>query len=46
MKVIETGEDDGVYIAELNVDRLREYREHEVHGNAYRHPEKYVLLVD
>lgn len=37
---------EGVYIAELDLDQLRGYRECEVHGNAYRRPEKYSLLVD
>lgn len=37
---------EGIYIAELDLEQLRNYREHEVHGNAYRHPGKYQLLVD
>lgn len=37
---------EGVYVAELDLERLRGYRETEVHGNAYRHPKKYGLLVD
>lgn len=37
---------EGIYIAELDLDQLRHYRENEVHGNAYRHPQKYKLLVD
>lgn len=37
---------EGVFIAELDLDMLRGYREHEVHGNAYRRPEKYKLLID
>ena len=37
---------EGVYIAELDLERLRNYRESEVHGNAYRHPKKYGLLTD
>ncbi len=28
------------------MEQLRSYREKEVHGNAYRHPGKYGLLVD
>ncbi len=43
--ILEAGEEEGIYIAELNVDMLRKYREHEVHGNAYRHPDKYGILV-
>lgn len=37
---------EGIYIAELDLEQLRNYRETEVHGNAYRHPKKYVLLID
>lgn len=37
---------EGIYIAELNLDQLRGYRNEEVHGNAYRHPSKYKLLID
>lgn len=37
---------EGVYTAELDLEMLRKYRETEVHGNAYRRPEKYTLLVD
>ncbi len=37
---------EGVYIAELDLDMLRAYREMEVHGNAYRRPDKYKILLD
>ncbi|MDF2588523.1 MAG: Hydrolase, carbon-nitrogen family [Anaerocolumna sp.] len=43
--VIEAGEREGIYIADFDVEAIREYRSREVHGNAYRHPEKYSLLV-
>jgi len=36
---------EGIYIAKLNLEQLRRYRESEVHGNAYRHPYKYKLLT-
>ena len=44
--IIEAGEVEGIYIADFPVDEIREYRNHEVHGNAYRHPLKYKLLID
>ncbi len=44
--IMDAGEEAGIYYAELDVARLREYRTKEVHGNAYRHPEKYALLTD
>lgn len=44
--IIEAGEEEGIYIAEFLLDEIRDYRSREVHGNAYRHPKKYSLLVD
>jgi predicted amidohydrolase len=43
--IIEAGEREGIYIADFPVDEIREYRSREVHGNAYRHPKKYSLLI-
>ncbi|MGN0376978.1 MAG: carbon-nitrogen hydrolase family protein [Suilimivivens sp.] len=43
--IIEAGEREGIYMADFPVDELREYRSREVHGNAYRHPQKYKLLL-
>jgi len=39
--ILEAGEEEGIYMAELDLDMLRTYRASEVHGNAYRRPEKY-----
>ncbi|MGN0342736.1 MAG: carbon-nitrogen hydrolase family protein [Roseburia sp.] len=44
--ILEAGEEEGIYIAELDMKMLRDYRQREVHGNAYRRPEKYGLLLD
>lgn len=44
--VFEAGEEEGIFMVELDVDMLREYREHEVHGNAYRRPQKYGILLE
>lgn len=43
--LLQAGGDEGVYLAELDVAQLRRYRETEVHGNAYRRPTKYRLLL-
>ncbi len=43
--IIEAGEREGIYIADFPVDEIREYRRREVHGNAYRRPRKYKLLI-
>ena len=45
MCILETGEEAGVCLAELDLDALRDYRGTEVFGNAYRHPEKYRELI-
>lgn len=37
---------EGVFVAELDVERLRAYRNSEVHGNAYRRLEIYGMLTD
>ncbi len=38
--------EEGLFIAQINLEELRRYRKTEVHGNAYRHPEKYKMLLD
>ena len=43
--IIEAGEEEGVYIAEFYMDRIRAYRERETWGNAFRKPKKYGLLI-
>ena len=44
--ILEADGREGIYVAELDMDMLRAYRASEVHGNAYRHPQKYHLLTD
>lgn len=44
--VIEAGEREGIYIADFPIEDIREYRRREVHGNAFRRPEKYGLMTD
>ena len=44
--ILQADENEGVYVADLNLERLRRYRAEEVHGNAYRRPKKYGLLTD
>ncbi len=43
--LIEAGEREGIYLADFPMDEMRAYRSREVHGNAYRRPEKYHLLI-
>lgn len=44
--VLEAGGEEGIYQAVFDLEVLRQYRENEVHGNAYRHPKKYRLLTE
>lgn len=44
--LMEAGEAEGIYLADFDMDMLRSYRAAEVHGNAYRRPECYGLLLD
>ena len=44
--ILQAGEEEGVYIARLDLGQLRAYRACEAHGNAWRHPKKYGLLVE
>lgn len=46
MCVLQAGGAEGIYLAELDLEQLRRYRESEVHGNAFRRPKKYGLLID
>ncbi len=39
------GEAEGIHIAELDLDRLREYRRSGTWGNAFRRPDRYGILA-
>ena len=43
--ILDAGEEEGIYLAYFPLSQMRKYRETEVHGNAFRRPEKYGLLV-
>jgi predicted amidohydrolase len=43
--ILEAGEAEGIYLAEFDMEKLREYRNREAWGNAYRKPKKYSLLI-
>ncbi len=45
MCIFEAPGGEGVYLAEIDLDMLREYRANEVMGNKYRHPGKYGILI-
>lgn len=43
--IVEAGEKEGVYMAEVDLARLRAYRGREIWGNTYRKPRSYGLLT-
>lgn len=44
--LLEADEQEGIYMVNMPLDEIRDYRNNEVHGNAYRHPQKYKILVE
>lgn len=46
MLVSETGDEEGVFLAELDVDMLRKYRKYEMGGLKNRRPELYGLITE
>lgn len=44
--IIEAGESEDVYLATFDLDSIRNYRERETWGNAYRRPRLYAMLTD
>ncbi len=46
MCVLGAGEEPGIYMAEFDLDLMRGYRSREVHGDKYRRPDRYHLLVE
>ena len=43
--VVEAGEAEGIFMASFPIEEMRAYREREIHGNAYRHPNKYLEII-
>lgn len=43
--ILDASESEGIFIADFPIDAMRKYRSEEVHGNAYRRPQKYKLLI-
>ena len=46
MCVFEAPEEPGVYVATLDLDKLRTHRSGDIMGDKYRHPGKYGILSD
>lgn len=43
--MIEADESEDIFIADFPIEEMREYRGREVHGNAYRRPDRYKILL-
>ena len=46
MCVMNAPSGEGIYIGDIDIQMLRDYRAGEVMGNAYRHPDKYHAIVE
>ena len=44
--ILEADGREGIFLAVFALDQLREYRREEMHGNTFRRPEKYGILLD
>lgn len=44
--LLQAGPDAGIYLTDLNLTQLRQYRAAEMQGDTYRRPHKYALLVE
>lgn len=45
MCILEAPGEEGIYVADIDLDMLRRYRANEAMGNKCRHPKKYEILV-
>lgn len=43
--IFEADENEGIFIIDFNMEDIRKYRKEEVHGNCYRQPKRYKLLL-
>ena len=44
--LLEAPREEGIYIADIDMDMVRYYRRTDMQGNTFRHPTKYGILVD
>jgi len=45
MLIVEAGEEEGIFLAPFDLEKLRDYRLRETWGNAFRRPHRYGLLT-
>ena len=46
MCILEANGEEGIYVAGFDMEMIRQYRKREVHGNAYRRPDKYKIITE
>lgn len=44
-RIVEAGEEEGIFLAQFDMERIRAFRAREVWGNAFRKPRRYQRLV-
>jgi N-carbamoylputrescine amidase len=44
-RIVEAGDEEGIFLARFDMDRIRAYRAREVWGNAFRKPRRYQRLL-
>jgi predicted amidohydrolase len=44
--ILEAGEEEGIFISEFDLEKIRQYRKETYFGNAFRHPGVYHILID
>jgi hypothetical protein len=44
--ILEAGSDEGVYVAEFDLERIRRYRSKATWGGTNRRPETYSVLIE
>ncbi len=43
--IVEAGKSEGLYMAQFDIDKMREYRGKTIWGNTFRRPHRYHLLI-
>jgi predicted amidohydrolase len=44
-QILLAGEDEGIFVAEINLGKMKEIRDKTIYGNAFRRPHKYGLMT-
>lgn len=46
VKLVEAGEEEGMFFADFDLERMRHWRQHTIWGNSFRRPSQYAALAD